>query len=213
MATQLRYARIEHNVINLGPGNRTVIWTQGCNRNCKNCIGQNYRDLNGGNLTSVSEFTELLMSNPDFSQEITISGGEPFLQPKALSEVLEKIREKYDIGVIVYTGFTLEELILRDDENIKDLLSKIDLLIDGTYIEELDQNEIFRGSANQNLYYLTDKYETEEMESYKLKQRGAYIDISTHEMKMIGIPTKADMNRWRKLVGIALDVAGEENEA
>ena len=79
---------------------------------------------------------------------ITISGGEPFLQAEALISLIRTIKTRRDIGVIVYSGFTLDELE-RDDEK-SSLLSEIDVLIDGRYIKELDDGRAYVGSSTKS---------------------------------------------------------------
>ena len=84
---------------------------------------------------------------------ITISGGEPFLQAMELNRLLGIVRQHCD-DVLVFTGFKYEELLKRDDPIIKELLSKISVLVDGEYIEELNKGERLRGSSNQNILFL-----------------------------------------------------------
>jgi len=62
------------------------------------------------------------------------------------------------LGVIVFTGYYLQELRDLDDQDTNDLLNSIDLLIDGPYLENMNDNLGLRGSANQSMWYLTDRY-------------------------------------------------------
>ena len=89
---------------------------------------------------------------------LTISGGEPFLQAEALCELIGKIRRQRDIGVILYTGNTLAELQASDDPWVQALLAQCDLLVDGAYIEALNDGKNLRGSSIQNAIPLTDRY-------------------------------------------------------
>ena len=91
------------------------------------------------------------------------------------------------MGVIVYTGYLYEEL-LKVPEN-QELLSNIDLLIDGPYIKELDDGKSLRGSSNQRVILLTDFYADAVCE-YGTKERKTenfYHGIYVHE---IGIPNE-----------------------
>ncbi len=82
---------------------------------------------------------------------ITFSGGEPFCQPGACAQIAKKVHQM-GRDVVVYTGFTLEELLAMQDAGVTALLNETDLLIDGPFIlEERDLTLTFRGSRNQRL--------------------------------------------------------------
>jgi anaerobic ribonucleoside-triphosphate reductase activating protein len=89
---------------------------------------------------------------------LTLSGGEPFDQAAGLAELVATVRESRDIGIVCYTGFTLEELGSRDEPAVDDLLGATDLLIDGPYIASRSLPGSWRGSDNQRLLCLTDRY-------------------------------------------------------
>ena len=168
----------------LGPGTRYGLWVQGCNKNCAGCIAKDAHDMQQGTKINMDALAlEIAFSN---AEGITISGGEPFLQAEELATLLEKIKKKRNMGVIVYTGYTYEELLQKPDA--KNLLSKIDLLIDGPYIKELDDGKSLRGSANQRVLPLTDRYH-EYLKDYGVGGRKQEIfshGIFIHE---IGIPS------------------------
>lgn len=145
----------EQGVTTLGPGSRYCIWVAGCNRRCPGCIAPESHDMTKGDPIEVNALAwEIIASG---AEGITISGGEPFLQAPALAELLRIIRRKKEIGVIVYTGFLLSQL--QEDANATALLEQTDLLIDGPYIRELDDGKSLRGSSNQQVYPLTDRYQ------------------------------------------------------
>ena len=88
-------------------------------------------------------------------EELSISGGEPFCQPKPLYELGKMIKQKGNT-VMVYSGYTLEQLEEMDDIWVKKLLSIADILVDGPYVEELrDLTLQFRGSSNQRVVYFS----------------------------------------------------------
>ena len=102
----------------------------------------------------------------DEIEGFTITGGDPFEQPDSLNILLDEIRKIND-DIIVYTGYNREE-IKPDD------LKNISVLIDGEYIEELNDNSLLKGSSNQKVYILdgkkSDKYKTYfETESNKVQ--------------------------------------------
>lgn len=154
-----------------GFGLRSCIWLQGCSRHCKGCMAKETWDLCGGTKMDTDDILENIFAQmkssvfvledgtkPSGIEGVTFLGGEPFEQPKALAEMIQKIKEK-DLSVIVFTGFTLEQLQKLQDISVHDCLKNIDLLIDGAYIEE--KREFVRpwvGSSNQRFLFLTDRY-------------------------------------------------------
>jgi organic radical activating enzyme len=97
---------------------------------------------------------------------LTFSGGEPFEQASAVAEVIRIARKsKPELSVFVFTGYTLEEISSSHDKGVKSLLGMVDMLSAGRYeSRKRDSTLLWRGSANQNLLYLTDRY-GQEMES------------------------------------------------
>ena len=108
----------------LGPYKRYALWVQGCNRHCKGCIAPDSWDIDGGAEYSVEEITAKIVNATDI-EGITISGGEPFLQQKALCDLIYKIREHKDIGVIIYTGFGYEEILDSELASLADIIIEI----------------------------------------------------------------------------------------
>lgn len=136
-----------------GPGLRMVIWTQGCIHNCLGCHNPQTHILNGGYEVDVNEIIDE-MKKLNLQRGITLSGGEPFLQPEALTLIAEKAKSN-NLDVWAYTGFTFEELLDREDRYYNDrinLLCQIDVLVDGKFmLNKKDINLKFRGSYNQRI--------------------------------------------------------------
>ncbi len=145
----LRLAGIERESIVDGPGIRMVIFCQGCLRHCDGCHNPETWDLNGGKLMSTDDILSIVQSNP-LCKGVTYSGGEPFLQAEQLLSLTHQLKKKgYDIAV--YTGYLFEELLNGTKEQ-NELLSVIDVLIDGSFIiseKTMDLN--FIGSRNQRI--------------------------------------------------------------
>lgn len=138
----------------LGPGVRYALWVQGCGRRCPGCTAPTaWRMEEGQPIPAAALAWEIALSGAD---GLTISGGEPFLQAEALGGMVEQIRRRRDMGVIVYTGFLYEELLGMEEAQA--LLTRTDLLIDGPYIRELDDGRSLRGSSNQRVLPLTERY-------------------------------------------------------
>lgn len=140
-----------------GPGVRAVVWVQGCTRGCDGCCNGGFADAAGGALTPIQELVETVGSVGGI-EGVTFSGGEPFDQAGALSALVRALRAQRDLGVVCYTGYTLEELRGGGPPGTADLLDNVDLLIDGPFILERAAPLLWRGSHNQRLLCLTPRY-------------------------------------------------------
>ena len=150
-------------VMNLGPGNRYGIWVQGCLKYCPNCMAPEAQKLTGGGyeIECSKLADEIINASIDFSLSgITISGGEPLLQWKALKKVLSKVKQSLPkLNILLYTGYSFEgELMkyLTSEEDFyrefKNFFSLLDWWIDGEYVENENDGKGLRGSANQSLF-------------------------------------------------------------
>lgn len=189
----LRLYQREPDVCTLGPGRRYCLWVQGCERSCPGCISVYSRDPQAGYDMSLHALAmEIKLSRPD---GLTISGGEPFLQAEALGELLRLLKTgmNCDVGVIVYTGYTLEEL--RQRPSAQPLLEQTDLLIDGPYVQELDDGLSLRGSSNQRVIPLTQRYNRPEILSlYGQDRRSVQIVRHGYGICRIGVANENDTN-------------------
>lgn len=139
-----------------GPGTRAVIWVQGCNLKCPGCFNPDTHNMGIRTLVSVKDLADRILALSGI-EGITVSGGEPFLQANPLTE-LGKLMQQKNLGVIVFSGFTYEQLTQADRPEWNALLAVTDLLIAGPFIQELACNRALRGSSNQTLHYLSDRY-------------------------------------------------------
>jgi anaerobic ribonucleoside-triphosphate reductase activating protein len=134
-----------------GPGIRYVIFTQGCPHRCPYCHNPETWDFNGGEEYSVKQVLRLLKKQTKKIRGITLSGGEPFLFACEMAEIAQTARLA-NLDVVTYTGFTYEQLIEKNNNDINALLCASDILIDGIYIHELRSAELkFYGSSNQRI--------------------------------------------------------------
>ena len=163
-----------------GPGLRMVIWTQGCKHNCKGCHNPQTHSLTKGYEVDTKEVI-YKMASLKLQQGITLSGGEPFLQPAPLAEIAKQAKNM-NLDVWSYTGFKFEELIDRRNplyfENLE-LLKYVDVLVDGKF--ELDKRDIsllFRGSANQRIIDVKKslKYRTAVLKFEYMQQQELYTE-------------------------------------
>ncbi len=148
----LRVARLYHGSVVDGPGRRSVVQLQGCHRHCPGCYVPETHDPAAGRAISVHRLVAMLLGPAGKPRDgITVTGGEPFLQPTGLLALLRALKERGE-HTVVYTGATLEELVARPESAVREALSLVDLLIDGPYLRRLgrDAGE-WRGSRNQRL--------------------------------------------------------------
>lgn len=156
----MHYSTIKDCDIANGIGVRITLFVSGCTNHCKNCFQPQTWDFNFGEpFTEETEEKLLEMLKPDYINGLTLLGGEP-MEPqnqRALVPFLKKVRKAYpNKNIWCFTGFTYE--VLKTDgshprcEVTDEMLSLIDVLVDGRYVDELkDLTLQFRGSSNQRL--------------------------------------------------------------
>jgi anaerobic ribonucleoside-triphosphate reductase activating protein len=165
-------AELKTSVVN-GPGNRYVVWMQGCTFKCDGCVNPEFQPLIQRYLVPVEEIASRILSTKGI-EGVTFTGGEPLLQAKALV-VLSEVVKAHGLTVVCYTGFTLDELQQKKDPDVISLLGLIDVLIDGQYFQKERENLLWRGSSNQKIHFLTDAYS-----DYKVQ-----VNTQVTEMEMV----------------------------
>ena len=185
---KIRIYHILKNTKTEGPGTRYCIWFQGCMRHCKVCWAVETWDLKGGKEYNVIDILNDIFSTPDI-EGVTFLGGEPFEQPEALMFLASNIKQKC-LSVVCFTGYKIEYL----QKKYKNILSEIDLLIDGEFIEEeKDFSRPWVGSKNQKYYFLTDRYNESILTKYKNK-----IEINIQKNGKIFINGIGDFDKLEK---------------
>ena len=156
----MNYATIRPFDVANGPGVRVSLFVSGCTHRCKNCFNAEAWDFNYGELFTEKEEEKILEAlKPDYIKGFSLLGGEPFEKSnqEVLSEFLPKIKEAYPEKTIwCYTGYDFEKDLLTGritDKEITDkMLSCIDILVDGKFVEELKNLKLrFKGSENQRI--------------------------------------------------------------
>lgn len=133
-----------------GPGIRYVVFTQGCPHRCPGCHNPQTHPFEGGTALPISRVIKDIRSNPLISG-LTLSGGEPMCQPEPLAELARQVNE-LGKNVVVYSGYTFEQLLESKDPHVLELLRQCRYLIDGPYLEEKKSLMLrFRGSTNQRI--------------------------------------------------------------
>ena len=172
----------------LGPGKRLGIWVNGCKRRCKGCVSPRLQIPCPENECDVIEF--LSGFNLQKVDGVTISGGEPFDQ---LTDLKKAVDYFYDNGIkdiLIYTGYTKQELDSRSDERITEIFKKIAVLIDGPYVIELDNGkDNLKGSMNQRVLYLNREV-VEKYEQFRKRERSMQEFKFGDYVLAVGIPDK-----------------------
>ncbi len=135
-----------------GPGLRCSIFVQGCPHACPGCHNPSTWLFSGGMETTVEELYARIRRYP-LCRGVTFSGGEPFCQAAPLAALAGLLRaDGYELAA--FTGYTFEELLAGDAAQ-KQLLSQLDVLIDGRYLDAQRSLSLrFRGSENQRILNL-----------------------------------------------------------
>lgn len=172
----------------LGPGIRNAVWFQGCPFHCKGCISPDWIEDKNAFLISPEVIADYLAGDESING-ITISGGEPFFQPLGLNKFLRRFQSlRPDLTVILFTGFLLEKIEqFPIDKKATETLSFIDLLIDGLYLENLNNNLGLRGSSNQRIHRLSGRFD--EM-NFEEMNRINEVFLRNGEFQISGVPDK-----------------------
>lgn len=151
-AKQIRIAGVVSESIVDGPGIRFAVFAQGCVHHCKGCHNVSTHDFSGGYDVTIAELVAEIDKNP-LLDGVTFTGGEPFCQPAAFLALAKEVKGR-NLHLLAFSGYTYEELLTlaEKDDDLRQLLSCVDILIDGPFIEEeKDLTLQFRGSKNQRI--------------------------------------------------------------
>lgn len=150
MENTLRLFGIAEESVVDGPGFRYAIFVQGCPHGCPGCHNPGSHAFDSGTVRDIDSIFQEICQNP-LLKGVTFSGGEPFCQPGPLAELAKKVHHR-GLDVMVYSGWTLEELQAMEDPQVHALLEQADYLVDGPFLLEQRDIELnFRGSANQRV--------------------------------------------------------------
>ena len=131
-----------------GPGIRFGIFFQGCVRECAGCQNPESWAIHGGMEMDTDEIKRMILADP-LLDGITLSGGEPFLQPEAAADLAGFARQ-CGLNVWCWSGYTFEQIAASRDGT--QALRNIDVLVDGPYEQETRSLELaWRGSGNQRV--------------------------------------------------------------
>ena len=173
-----------------GIGKRFAIWTQGCMKRCKNCCNTHMQPIIKKHIVNCDDIIEQIQYSKEtyHIEGITLLGGEPILQSKGLAYIAKWCKEN-NLSVILFSGYTLEEINTSNFDRVSELLKYTDVLIDGEYIDELyDEDRGFIGSSNQKIYFFSNTYSQKDFDNYNGYISVEFI-IDNNTIKINGWPT------------------------
>ena len=154
------YGEIKKCDIANGEGVRVSLFVSGCTHHCPGCFNQETWNFSyGKEYTDETEQEIIEALSPDYINGLSLLGGEPFepQNQKVLVQLLRKVRERYPQKTIwCYSGYLFDRELLSESrarcEYTDEMLSMIDILVDGRFVEKLkDIRLVFRGSSNQRI--------------------------------------------------------------
>jgi anaerobic ribonucleoside-triphosphate reductase activating protein len=179
-----------------GPGRRFAVWFQGCPLRCPGCCNPEFLPFKGGEAVSLGTmFERVEAATKQGIEGITLLGGEPFAHAGGASLLAEQVRG-IGLSVMVFTGYTLEELQKRDDPTIRVLLEQTDLLVDGPYLKDSpDTQRRWIGSTNQRIHFLTDRYHADD--PCRKQKNTLEIRLDLQSLTVNGFPAAGATEFWK----------------
>lgn len=156
----MNYGEIKKFDIANGEGVRVSLFVSGCTHHCKNCFNAATWDFSFGSPFTAQTQQELLEAlSEEYIDGLTLLGGEPFepSNQKELLPFLKRVKKQYpEKTVWCYSGYLFEEELLKPSrascEHTQEMLSLIDVLVDGRFVQELHNvSLVFCGSSNQRI--------------------------------------------------------------
>lgn len=146
MNNKLYVAKIVNSTSVDGVGLRNSLYVSGCNIHCPGCHNKDWWPLKSGKEMTIEEVYDAL-SVDDFN--VSILGGEPLMQYEAVLELCKLIKQRSNKTIWLWTGYEIAYI----ECFFGDLIKYVDVIVDGSFKEELRDNKLpFRGSSNQRIY-------------------------------------------------------------
>jgi len=163
----LRVGAVMERSLANGPGERFVVWTQGCALGCAGCFNEHLWPSAGGVVEETAALAARINARPGL-RGVTLSGGEPLEQPEAVCDLLARLDPRLDS--VVFTGFTRAEI--EADARRAKVLARADLLVAGRYVRGLasDANP-WAGSSNKEVLALTGRVRADEFPTCRVEVR------------------------------------------
>ncbi len=172
----MNYAEIKTCDIANGEGVRVSLFVSGCTHHCKNCFNKETWSFDYGKpFTDETEDYIIKELKPGYIDGLTLLGGEPFepQNQRALLPFLRRVRGLYpNKNIWCYTGYLFDKELLNESrarcEATDEMLSLIDVLVDGEFVQELYSITLqFKGSSNQRIIDVKKSLNSKTVEEYK----------------------------------------------
>ena len=154
------YANIKKHDVANGVGVRVSLFVSGCTHRCKGCFNAEAWDFHYGSPYTEQTEEEILQAlDKEYIAGLSLLGGEPFepCNQRALLPLLRKFKERFPQKTVwCYSGYTFDKDLSAGGrahcEATDEMLSMLDILVDGEFVEELKDLKLrFRGSSNQRI--------------------------------------------------------------
>lgn len=177
----MHYGELKKCDIANGTGVRVTLFVSGCTNRCPGCFQpQTWDFCYGRPFTDETEAEIFAELDKSYVDGLTVLGGEPF-EPQnqpTLTSLLRRVKERYPNKTIwCFSGFRLHDELLCEGsyprtEHTDEMLSYIDVLVDGRFVQELKDISLqFRGSRNQRIIDLNRTRETGEIVIWEKMRR------------------------------------------
>jgi anaerobic ribonucleoside-triphosphate reductase activating protein len=179
-----------------GPGVRFVLWFQGCSLGCPGCFNpgthtaaQGSGDAGGSRSRPVADLVADIVAQGAAIDGITLSGGEPLEQPEAALALVRAVRGAGELSILVFSGYAIGEIRARPGG--AEFLAHIDVLVDGRYRASERLGRGLRGSQNQRIHLLTERYTLADVEAtpeaeIRIDARGIVTLTGVNPLKLKG---------------------------
>lgn len=161
-SSRLRIHAFEARSAANGPGTRAVIWVQGCTLGCAGCFNPETHGREGDEV-GVDELFGRIVRLGDRIEGVTVSGGEPLQQRRAVLSLLSRIRAETPLSTVVFTGYAWPEVARMPD--LGALRGCVDVLLAGRYERERRLAHGLRGSSNKTVHLFTDRYTADDLDA------------------------------------------------
>ena len=182
-----------------GPGRRFALWFQGCPLRCPGCCNPEMLPFAGGTPMTLSDVLADIRTAKERHaiDGVTLLGGEPMAHAVAAAPLAEAIHA-LGLSVMIFTGFTLEELRGNPDPAVQSLLTHIDILVDGPYLRELPETKRrWIGSANQRVHFLSERCDPDDPH-WRLPNT-LEIRLQDGAVTINGFPARSAAGLWKRI--------------
>lgn len=179
-----------------GPGKRFAVWFQGCPMRCPGCCNPEFLPFKGGQTRTTEEMAAWMARTREESgiEGITLLGGEPFAHAAA-GVALARAARELGLTVMVFSGYTIEELQARGEPEVAELIALTDILVDGPYQREHpDTERRWIGSTNQRIHFLTSRHS---FDHDWRKKNTLEIRVVGSEITVNGFPAADAVGLWK----------------